>query len=301
MSFTQKLITATIQINSGNALTPGTAPASFAGKGGANTVTLSGYRISAKIVKAGGNSQEEAAVRIYGLGLSLMNQLSTLGKTTVVLTNNLITLAAGDSSTGLSTIFAGNIASAVINLSDPPNGILEITAYAGRYQALQTVAPSSYQSAADAAVIMSGLATQGGLTFEKNGVSVMLRNPYFPGSLRSQMQACAEAANINWIIDDGKLAIWPKTGYRDGPVPLISPQTGLIGYPYPSGQDLLGLTTQFNPQLTFGGRINVQSSITPACGIWTICHLEHEIETMVIGGKWESKITGSPPGYLAIR
>ena len=292
MSFTQKLITATITLAQG----------SFAGTSGQNQVTLSGYRMSAKIVKAGGNSQGELSLRIYGLGLPLMNQLSTLGRTPVIIDGkNSISVSAGDSQVGMTVVFVGTILQANIDFSDPPNGILEITAYAGLGQALQTVAPSSYQSAADAAVIMSGLATQGGLTFENNGVSVMLRNPYFPGSLRSQMQACAEAANINWIIDDGKLAIWPKSGSRGGAVPLISPQTGLIGYPYPSGQGLLGLRTQFNPQLTFGGRINVQSSITAACGLWTICHIDHEIETMVIGGKWQTSVQGTPPGYLTVQ
>jgi hypothetical protein len=289
MSFTQKIISVTITLAQG----------SFAGTSGQNQVTLDGYRMSAQIVKAGGASQGYLQLRIYGLDLALMNQLSTLGRTPVIIDGrNKISISAGDSETGIAVVFVGTIYEAYTDLSNPPDAIFHVAAFAGLGEAMQTVASASYGAAADAANIMSSLATQAGLTFENNGVSVMLHSPYFPGSLRKQMQDCAEAANIDWIIDDGKLAIWPKIGNRGGAVPLISPDTGLIGYPFPSGQGRIGVKCLFNPQISFGAQFRVQSSITPANGTWTACHVTHDIESQMPNGQWMTVLQGLPPGYL---
>jgi hypothetical protein len=292
MSYSKKIISVTITLSSG----------SFASSSGNNTVTLDSYRMSASITKAGGNSQGELQIRIYGLQLQLMNQLSTLGKTPVFIdAGNKISVSAGDSQSGVSLVFAGTIMQAYTDLSGAPDAIFHITAYAGLGEAMQAIPASSHQGAADVATIMSGLATQAGLIFENNGVSVKLSNPYFPGSPRAQIQSCANSANIDWIIDNGKLAIWPKGGARGGAIPLISPDTGLIGYPFPSGQGLLGLKTVFNPQISFGAQVQVQSAITPAVGIWTVCHVEHDIECQLPGGHWETTIQGTPPGYLTVQ
>ena len=289
MSFTQRQISATITLATGT----------FNGTQGENTVTLTGYRMSANVVKAGGDSQGQLNIRIYGLGLSLMNQLSTMGRTPVFIdSGNKISVAAGDSVNRLFVVFVGTIMQAYTDLNGAPDAIFHITAFAGLGESLQTIPASSYPGAANAATIMSGLATQAGLTFENNGVSVMLNSPYFPGSARTQMAKCARQANINWIIDNGKLAIWPMNGSRTGAVPLISPQTGMIGYPFPSGQGLLGVKTIFNPQISFGAQVQVQSSITPAVGTWAICHVEHDIECQLPGGNWMTTLQGQPPGYL---
>jgi hypothetical protein len=290
MSFIERSISATITLANG----------SFSGTSEQNTVTLTDYRMSASILKAGGDSQGELNIRIYGLGLSLMNKLSTLGKTPVIIdTRNKISIAAGDSINGISVVFVGNIYQAYTDLNGAPDAIFHICAYAGLGESIQTAPPSSFSGATNVATVLSGLATQAGLLFENNGVSVILNTPYFPGSVRSQIQACCNHANINWIIDNGKLAIWPQQGSRNGSIPLISPQTGMIGYPFPSGQGLLGLKTIFNPQITFGGQIQVQSSIAPAVGKWTICHVEHDIECQFPGGNWLTTLQGTPPGYLS--
>lgn len=275
------------------------AQGSFAGTDSKNQVTLEGYRMAANIVKAGGNSQGSCEVSIYGLNLSVMNQLTTLGRTPVTQdTRNQVSISAGTFNTGMSVIFVGNIYQAFINLDGAPESSLDISAYAGLGAAMTAVTPSSYPGAVDAATIMESLATQDGLTFENSGASVMLHGAYFPGSLRSQMQACANAAGINWIIDQGKLAIWPRNGSRNGAIPLIDKNSGLIGYPYPSGQGLLGLRTRFNPQLTFGCKVQVDSSIKSAVGTWGINYLAHEISCEMPGGPWKTTMTLIPPGYL---
>ena len=287
MAFTKKKISVTFTLDSG----------SFAGST-ANTVTLDGYRVSAHITEAGWPSQDECQLRIYGMGLSLMNQLSLMGKTPVFIGRNTVSVAAGDDVNGMGLVYIGTVTAAHTDLSGAPDAIFHVVAHAGAYQAVQAIPPSSFKGSADAAVILSGLAKHMGLNFENNGVSVMLANPYFYGSARSQVDACARAANIECIISKQTLAIWPKSGSRGGVIPLISPETGLVGYPFPSGQSLLGLRTLFNPAISFGAKIQVQSSITPACGTWTVCHIDHDLESETPNGAWFTTLTATPPGYL---
>ena len=62
---------------------------------------------------------------------------------------------------------------------------------------------------------MSSLASQMGYTFENNGVTVTLPpGTHFRGSLRNQAVACVNAARIEWVIDNGTLAIWPRGSSR---------------------------------------------------------------------------------------
>ncbi len=141
-----------------------------------------------------------------------------------------------------------------------------------------------------------------GLSFENNGVSVIFPKAYYWGSALSQVRDVINDAGIEWNQgDNGVLAIWPKGGSRGGAVPLISKDTGLIGFPYPSGNGLLGLRTIFNPQINFGAKINVDSTITPAKGIWTVCSLMHDLESETPNGAWFSALVGTPPGYLAVQ
>jgi len=72
---------------------------------GGNTYTAKGLRISAQIVKAGGLSFGDALISIYGLPLSVMNQLGTFGQTLNLIGRNTITVKAGDDPSTLATVW----------------------------------------------------------------------------------------------------------------------------------------------------------------------------------------------------
>ena len=126
-----------------------------------------------------------------------------------------------------------------------------------------------------------------------------MRTPYFPGSLRNQMQKAVTAADVDWIIDNDILAIWPKGGYRSSQqvVPTISVDTGMIGYPMPSGQGLVVVKMLFNNQIIFGGTVNIESIISPAAGAWVVCYIEHDISALMPDGPWMTIIKGNRIGY----
>ncbi len=255
------------------------------GAAGYDTLTVANLRMAATLSKMGSPGFDSAEIRIYGLTQSVMNQLSTLGVPLPMARLNTVQLSAGDSASGLSVIYQGNIQNAWQNLDGMPDTFLQIVAYAGYFDAIAPIPPTSYKGSTDVATIMAGLAARMGRAFENNGVQVKLSNPYFAGTAVQQAQACAKAADIE-LYDDGlTLAIWPKWSTRGGAVPLISPESGLIGYPRYTSQGM-EFRCLFNPNIKLGGVIQMKSSIQPACGTWYVNKLTYDLSSRLPGGPW---------------
>ncbi len=134
----------------------------------------------------------------------------------------------------------------------------------------------------------------------------------------------AQAANINIAWDDGttiqqggsannptvpqgaeagsglpKVLIWPKGGTIGGQVPLLSKETGMIGYPTVTQAGII-VQSIYNPNLAFGGSFECKSSLTVANGTWGIFNLTHELESETVGGKWITRVEGSQLGAQPI-
>ena len=157
----------------------------------------------------------------------------------------------------------------------------------------------SFKGAADVAGIMSSLAGLMGYSFENNGVQATLSNPYLHGTAYRQAEKCAHDADINWTLDNGKLAIWPKGKARAGDTPLISKDTGMVGYPGYNKQGIM-VTTLFNPAIVYGSMIQVQSSLTPACGKWIVYTLVHDLASETTDGPWFTQMLAGAPGYTPV-
>lgn len=288
MTFAQRHISLTFQIGEG----------AF-GASGANTVKVQGLRASAKIAKAGGTSNPTLNLRVWGLSLSLMNQLSTLGKPLPDVRKNVVTVEAGSDDTGMAVVFVGIIQQAWASMQGMPDAVFTVQAAVGLFDQMRPLAPTSINGAADVAMLISGLATQMGYAFENSGVSVQLSHPYFSGTGMEQVQRCAEHAGINLLVDNNTIAIWPKDGARGGTAVLVSKDTGMIGYPDWTAQGV-AVTTLFNPNITYGGTILVQSDITPAVGKWSPFKIEHDLDSEVFGGHWFTRAEASVFGTVQL-
>jgi hypothetical protein len=270
------------------------------GVAGQNTVTLKGLRVSANIQKAGDPGFDTASVRLWGLTASQMNTITTLGKPLQFFRDNTITLEAGDEN-GVAVVFTGTIQSAYQDFSAAPDASINIVAFTGLLDANAPIKPTSFPGAADVAVIMSGLAQQmvPKRSFENSGVRVTLASPYFPGTARAQIEACAKAANIYWHDDGQVLAIWPKDGKRGGLVPVISPESGLVGYPQYTSAGV-AVKALYMPGIIYGGEIQLKSSITPANGSYLVNRITYELESeMPDGGAWFMELEGYRPENVA--
>lgn len=314
-TFTRRLLEVSFQLGQG----------SFGGTG-FDTITIPAadsqqrLRISATVNKSGGVTMNTASINVYGLTLAQMNQLSQLKQPLASARTNIVTLSAGDADTGMSTVFTGNITECWPNMEGSPEAFLAIAAQTGVVDALRPVPPTSYSGPTDVATIIAGLATQMGLGFVNNGVSVMLPTPYYAGTARDQALKAAHDANINIAWDDGttvqqggsannptvptgseagsglpKVIIWPKGGTIGGQVPLISPETGMIGYPTVTQAGII-VNCLYNPSLAFGGSFECKSSLDVANGTWGIFNLTHQLESEMPDGKWFTRVEGSQLG-----
>lgn len=277
--FTKKLIELTITLDTGD----------FGADLG-DTVTISGLRMTAEVTKPGGPSMGAANVRVYGLPFEMMNKLTTIGViNNAIRVKNTILIAAGDAETGMQNVFQGVITEAFGDYNAAPDVPFNVIAYANYDAALKPVGAISYQGATDVAGIMQTISNEMGLIFENNGVDVKLSNPYLPGTNLDRVRALASAADFRWAMDRKVLAIWPRNGARGGEVPVVSSETGMIGYPSLSSKGM-DIRMAFNWNMRLGGNVMVESSLPMACGEWNIFNVSHSLSCEMPDGPFFTRI-----------
>lgn len=202
------------------------------GEAGKNVVTLRGKRCSATISMAQVGAPVVLNLSIWGMQFSQMQQLATLGRKFDAQRDNRVQIEAGDDLVGMTRVFTGTIIDAYFDGTSQPDVAFRVTANEAFIAALKPAPPISVAGAADVATMMAGLARQMGVPLEDHGVTVKLRDVYYPGTAMQQMRRIAEHAGINAAVENGVLAIWPRgTGRDTGTVPLITPQAGMKDYP----------------------------------------------------------------------
>lgn len=262
------------------------------GDGTANRYEVSGLRVSATIQQAGGASASMAQITIYGLSLSVANTLSTLGAALLDGRQNYVTLLAGDDDSGMSLVFQGMITEAWVEGQAAPQVPLILFAVSGLFPALASnISPTSIQGAANVVDILSNLTKTIGFGLENAGVSVILSNIYLWGTATQQIQMALRAADLlsSSILDGTLLSIWSKGFFRAGDPVLVSPQTGMVGYPTHTSSGII-VRTLFNPAIKYGCALQVESSLLPATGMWSSYSITHNLESEMPDGAWFTSI-----------
>lgn len=268
-----------------------------------NTTTVSGLRASCKILKAGFPQMGRAIMRIYGMTLDTMNDISTLGQRVFQQPLNQVLIQAGDAGGGMAIAFWGIIQDAYIDFSEAPNVALQVEAFTESGLAVLPKVPVSITGAADAVTILSGLATAGGLAFENNGVSgVTIPNLYLWGSPLQQIRDMAEQLKYTigvGIVGEspgGTLALWNLNQGRNGVAPLISSEDGsMIGYPSYTPNGIM-VQSVYNPSIAFQKSVVVKSQFLPAANrTWQVFGIDHDLDAMLPGGKWQTTVQAFDP------
>ncbi len=260
------------------------------GNTGANQVSVEGLRTSCKIIKSGSPAMNECQLRVFGLTPTVYNSLTSIYNVTQGITQNTVEVQAGDDN-GLASVFIGQINVAQIDPNQQPDSVLNVVAQSAYLQNLIPVKATSYPGLFDVATAFQSLATLMGMDFENNGVRQTLAGMTLHGTAREQALQLAEAARINLAFDDKTLVIFPGNGSRALAPVGVSAATGMIGYPAYSTHGI-SVRTLFNPNLRWGGQINLKSSLNVAHlnGTWTVCELAHTLEAEMPDGQWQSDI-----------
>lgn len=237
--------------------------------------------------------------RIFGVRQADMNSVTTLLYQPRVLIKNTIEVYAIDDP-AITLIFAGNIITAWGDYEAMPHVALTIRAQAAFFHGIETTQPLSFKGRIDVASAMAQCARKMSLGFENNGVSIQMENLYIANTLLEQVRDLAEMAGIDFVIDDKTLAIMPRGFPRSSLIPLLSKDSGMIGYPNFDGVGIW-VRTLFNPGIVFQGKVNVESDVTRAAGEWVVSTLNHVLSSEFPGGPWHSEIRGIRSGLAITR
>jgi hypothetical protein len=169
---------------------------------------------------------------------------------------------AGDDQSGLTMIFGGQILKAMPTFNQQPDVSLFVVGVSSRILQLKPVPPNTFDGTTDAARSPQTIIKPAGLTLENNGVDVKLRSPYFPGATWDQIRSLCRAADCFFAHDLGqeRLRDLAPDDHRQGEPVVISPTTGMIGYPRIHLASIK-VRTLFNPSLVVGPRFKVESQL----------------------------------------
>jgi hypothetical protein len=265
------------------------------GESGADKVTFRGHRVFVEIELAT-QAPPIALIRVYGLTLSQINQLTRAGLNWEAAQNTVL-VQAGDKGGQLKSIFEGLIFIAAPDFNTQPEVSMVLTANAGREAQLKPVKPNSFRGSVSAETVIGQIVKQTGFKFENKGVKAQLDNPYFPGTAWDQLDRAAQAANCFFHLDSvtKTISIWPKKGNVSGSAIEVSPATGMINYPE-FDRNMIKVRTQFDPDIKLPGTIEVKSQLTAANGTWSVVLAGHTLETQQPNGPWETHVTAVRAG-----
>lgn len=263
-----------------------------------DAITLQGFRATADIDKAGGMMMGTLRAKIYGVKQADMNSVTTLQWKTGTLIPNTVEVYAIDGPAE-TLVFAGNIVNAWADYQSMPDVFLHIQAQSAFFNALKAIPPRSFKGGVDVASVMAQIARDLGYTFENNGVTTRLVDVYLPNTGMEQAKDLARAAGCDLYLDDKILAITPPNVPRRVVIPLISPASGLVGYPTFDGVGV-NFQTLFNPAITFGGSIKLETDVQQAAGEWVVTSVGHRLESEKPGGAWFSNVRGNQNGLAVV-
>ena len=256
-----------------------------------DTIIMEGFRATADVEKAGGEMMGTLKAKIYGVSQDNMNAITTLkwGPYRTIPTTVTVLAVDGEVET---QVFVGNIINAWGDYQSMPDVFLQMQAFSTLVGHLAPAPPSSYKGSINVADAIQALAKAMGYDFENNNVNVQLSNHYTANTGMEQIRELARAAGIDLYADDTTIAICPHNAPRGIPViPLVSPESGLVGYPTFDGVGI-NFRTLFNPGIKHGATIKLETSIPRAAGQWVVTSISHQLESEKPGGAWFSQVRG---------
>lgn len=284
MAFNRKKIRITLKLNG--------EKQSFISQN-ANKLSATGLKVSADITYGNGALIPNARVKVYGLPQEVMNKLIFLKWRQVQTLRNEITVEATDDNDTFITVFKGGIISAIPDYAESPNVSITIDALTNAYHVKNTTKAESYEGIREVKDIVKGICDRLEYRFEPNNVDEKIENAYLQGSDMEKIRSVCLASNVNVYIEDKSVAIAKQGTVRQNKIAVLSPTTGLIGYPIPVDTGVM-LRCLFNPNIVFGGLIIIKDSLVELVnGAWRVYGIRTILETETESGRWFSEISAA--------
>ncbi|QIF58536.1 MULTISPECIES: baseplate hub protein [unclassified Providencia] len=256
-----------------------------------NKLSDVGLRISADVTFGYGSPAPYARIRVYGLPQETMNKLITAKWQNVKALRTLITIEAAEGD--FAQVFSGGIFMALPEYSEAPNVSIVIEAISAVFESKLPTPAESYEGSHSVSEIISGICKRIGFSFESNNVNAMVDNPYLTGSDLEKIRWLCVNNDLDLYLGNNSVAIAPKGVPRNIKIAVISPDTGLIGYPVITN---IGATFKclYDPSIQFGALVRVKGSEIELCnGDWRVYGMRAQLETEMDSGRWFMEIVGS--------
>lgn len=277
-SFTQKRLRVTLILSASGSVFPGTD---------SNTLTIENLRMSAR-VQGVARQAHQAEVRIYGMLEQDMNALTVTWANPPIVLDNLMIIEA-DSGSGYVQVFKGTITEAQPNYSAQPDVSLGITAVTAYFHKINAAEPLSLPVGGDIDTIAAGIVTRMGdnWNFINGGaVGTLSEGAYFWGTLWDQLaQACIATDTDFYVFGDTVLILPAGQARNEQPSVVLTPQSGLIGYPQYERSGLR-VSALFDAAFTFGTPLDIDGKVPSATGRWFPYALTHILESRTPHGQW---------------
>lgn len=263
---------------------------------GDNRLSSTGLAISTNITYGNGAISPTAQITAYGLPLSTVNKLTRVQWNTMQAILNMVKIEVGEQGQPLKVAYEGNITFATVNTDGAPNVALVITSQMAVVEKMRPTAPFTIPKGeeVDAADIVKFLAQDMQYEFENYGVTHILTDTTLNGSNIEKIEKLAQMCDFDLYIEQRLIVICKKGGDREVKIPIITPKTGLIGYPAP---DQRGVTFScaYDPLVRFGGIVQIRESIIGDVvnQDWRVYGLVATLEANIPQGKWQMNVNAT--------
>ncbi|EOV0997668.1 hypothetical protein ACOGYE_001953 [Edwardsiella piscicida] len=259
---------------------------------GNNKISISNVKALVSLNAVIGMTGSSAEISIYGLGLELLGSLS--GKAQGLLDpleqKISVSIFADDSHA-----FSGVMTSSVANMNSAPDSCLMISAAANAELQNMTSRPFSAKDPQKLTDVITSICSAAGYnaTFQKMEGMTTSGSPYFEGSVFDQLHRICTDYGIGMLVSPpDNIEFWPSQDSREGAVPYISKEYGLIGYPIFSSGGIM-FQTQYSSLLSIGRPIDIETDLPHASGRYKLTTAKHELSSWVPGGPWHSVCTAA--------
>lgn len=260
-----------------------------------NSVTWgAGFRASVDVKNVGGFSSAELNARVYGVSEPQMNQAVTMEWYNSAIVNNTIFVTAIDGN-ARTLVFAGTVVNCWPRYDEAPNVYLDIVARQNYNVAMNNSSVLHFPGAQPVANIVTQLAHVMGLNFvNSENVTTTVTDETLIGSPYAQLLTLMKNTGVGIFISPKSLALTasPRTPFTTEVVPVISKETGLIGYPVP---EMFGVSFSclFNPQIVLGGKVQLKSRVKIASGQWFVSSIRYLLNSIDPSPQWKCDVKGS--------
>lgn len=260
-----------------------------------NRISSRGLAVSTSITYGNGAITPTAQITVYGLPIETMNKFFRVQWNTMQAILNTVKIEVGESDDSLSVAYEGNITFATVNMDGSPDVSLVITSQMAIVEKMTITPPFilSKGESADVADIARYLANESNYEFVNNGVTHIVTDLTLNGSTIEKIEKLSQMCDFDLYIEQKLITICKKGTARELKVPVISPLTGLIGYPAP---DIRGITFSclYDPIVRFGGIVTLKDSLIEIANAdWRIYGLVSVLEANIPQGKWQHNVNAT--------